>query len=97
MKPKRKGAKRNVLEALPKGSNADPIKDGAWNFAECPHPQQTEVCFLYEYSLESKKVKAEVAVMREKSQMRLYLLEVGQIDMDLGQRRGRAVLDFIDA
>jgi hypothetical protein len=42
------------------------IKDAEWNFALCPHPKQTEACYLYEYSLECDSIKAEAKKLRQK-------------------------------
>lgn len=42
------------------------LKDEAWNFAPCPHPQQTEACYLYEFSRENKAILDEVAVLSER-------------------------------
>ncbi len=41
-----------------------------WNFAKCPHPEQTRACYLYEYSLESRAVVAVVEAYREKRVLR---------------------------
>jgi hypothetical protein len=40
--------------------------DKQWNFADCPHPEQTRACYLYEYSIESDLVKAEVEAVRKR-------------------------------
>jgi hypothetical protein len=37
-----------------------------WHFARCPHPEQTRACYLYEYSLASNVVRAEVEAVRKK-------------------------------
>ena len=68
--PKGTGRGKHLLEALLIASDGPRIKDEAWNFAICPHPEQTEVCCLYEYSLECETVKAEVALLSEKARLR---------------------------
>jgi hypothetical protein len=37
-----------------------------WNFAVCPHPTETEVCYLYEYSFECDSIIAEAKKLRQK-------------------------------
>ncbi len=70
MKATKKSAKERLYGAVAKGSETAPIKNEAWNFAPCPHPEQTEACYLYEYSLECEELKAEVAIVRGKNALR---------------------------
>jgi hypothetical protein len=43
-----------------------PLPEDQWDFAACPHPEQTKACYLYEYSIDSKLVKREVEAQRRK-------------------------------
>ena len=65
MKTNRESAEKRLLGAIGKGLRAAPINDEEWNFALCPQLEQ-EGCYVYEYSLECKDVKAEVQSVREK-------------------------------
>jgi hypothetical protein len=63
--------KSRRLESLLKASKNTAIRRDAWDFSACPHPEQTEACFLYEYSLESESIKR--AVSDEKEKFALHL------------------------
>ena len=62
---KKPGAKRPLI-AVGESFNEAPIKVEEWNFALCPHPTETEACYLYEYSLESDSIIAEAEKLRQK-------------------------------
>ena len=58
--------KRLPIEAVKNVVRNPPIKDAAWDFSVCPHPAQTEACYLFEYSREADAVKMEMAETRAK-------------------------------
>jgi hypothetical protein len=66
VKFKKKPEAARLLTAVAKSSNDAPIKVEEWNFSLCPHPKETEACYLYEYSLECDSIKAEAEKLKQK-------------------------------
>jgi hypothetical protein len=67
MRSEKKSAAQNlVAAAVARKLKTAIIKDAEWNFALCPHPKQTEACYLYEYSLECDSIIAEAKKLRER-------------------------------
>ena len=66
MKSQKKPEAKRLLIAVGESFNEAPIKVEEWNFALCPHPTETEACYLYEYSLESDSIIAEAEKLRQK-------------------------------
>ena len=69
MKSQKKPEVKRLLTAVAESFNDAPIKVGEWgewNFAGCPHPTETEACYLYEYSLECDSIIAEAKKLRQK-------------------------------
>ena len=66
VKSKKKPGAERLLTAVAK-SVSDAPKVEEWNFSLCPHPNETEACYLYEYSLECDSIRAEAKKLREKS------------------------------
>ena len=66
MKSQKKPGAKRLLTAVAKSFNDAPIKVEECNFALCPHPTETEACYLYEYSLECDSIIAEAKKLRER-------------------------------
>ena len=66
MKSQKKPGAKRLLTAVAKSFNDAPIKVEEWNFALCPHPTETEACYLYEYSLECDSIITEAKELRER-------------------------------
>jgi hypothetical protein len=66
VKSKKKPEAEHLRPAVAKSPSDAPIKVEEWNFSLCPHPKETEACYLYEYSLECDGIKAEAEKVKQR-------------------------------